>query len=51
MINEPMRFILLDSEEIAKIPKEVAITRTRMPSQLEKIRFTINKTVMVKRVR
>lgn len=45
-----MRLILLELEDIANIPREVAVIRTRIPSRLEKIRFMINKIRIVKRV-
>ena len=48
-----MRFILLDSEEIAKIPKDVAIIRTKSPNMFVNIIFTskiIAIVIVVRRV-
>ena len=42
-----MRFILLALERIVKIPRAVAVVRTRRPRKFESIRFSIIKVVMM----
>jgi len=50
--REPIRFILLEFERTAKVPREVEAVRIRRPRGLEKTMLTMTrmKRVMIERV-
>lgn len=47
MISAPIRFILLLSEDIAKIPRNVAVARTKSPRRFEKIMLKMIRIAIV----